>query len=254
MFSNIRQDLRAHRGDWSAQGFWVLVVYRFGRWRYGVRPALLRKLFSLQYKILFKCVQIVTGIELPCEVPIGRNFTIDHFGGIIISEYATFGDDCRIRQGVTVGLKNVDEPKAPVIGNNVEICAGAKVMGGISIGNNVVIGANAVVITDVPDDSIAVGIPATIKPRRRVSAHERRKGPPRLRELSSRGAGKRDVPAVIVTLEMPGILSNAPGSQKVGKLAEDRVGEGGASGGFRPLSAEVVSEDDATYTLKIERR
>ena len=169
MFENIRADLRAHDGDWAAQGFWVMLVYRFGRWRYGVRPALLRKLLSFIYKALFKLVQIVTGIELPCEVVIGRNFVIDHFGGIVISGYAQFGDDCRIRNGVVVGLKNVHELVAPVIGNNVDIGAGAKLLGNIRIGDNVVIGANAVVLTDVPDDSLAVGIPAIIKPR--PSAH-----------------------------------------------------------------------------------
>lgn len=165
MFENIRADLRAHSGDWAAQGFWVMLVYRFGRWRYGVRPALLRKLLSLVYKVLYKLVQILTGIELPCEVVIGRNFVIDHFGGVVISGYAQFGDDCRIRNGVVVGLKNVHEPIAPVIGNNVDIGAGAKVLGNIRIGNNVVIGANAVVLTDVPDNSLAVGVPAIIKQR-----------------------------------------------------------------------------------------
>ena len=165
MFENIRADLRAHSGDWAAQGFWVMLVYRFGRWRYGVRPALLRKLLSLVYKVLYKLVQILTGIELPCEVVIGRNFVIDHFGGIVISGYAQFGDDCRIRNGVVVGLKNVHEPIAPVIGNNVDIGAGAKVLGNIRIGNNVVIGANAVVLFDVPDNSLAVGVPAIIKQR-----------------------------------------------------------------------------------------
>lgn len=163
MFINIRQDLKAHNGDWGAQGFWALIVYRFGRWRYGVRPALLRKFFSLLYKILFKFVQIITGIELPCEAEIGRNFVIDHFGGIVISGYAKFGDDCRIRNGVVVGLKKVDQPCAPVIGNNVDIGAGAKLLGAIRIGDNVVIGANAVVLTDVPDNCLAVGVPATIK-------------------------------------------------------------------------------------------
>ena len=165
MFENIRADLRAHSGDWAAQGFWVMLVYRFGRWRYGVRPALLRKLLSLVYKVLYKLVQILTGIELPCEVVIGRNFVIDHFGGIVISGYAQFGDDCRIRNGVVVGLKNVHEPIAPVIGNNVDIGAGAKVLGNIRIGNNVVIGANAVVLIDVPDNSLAVGVSAIIKQR-----------------------------------------------------------------------------------------
>jgi serine O-acetyltransferase len=166
MFENIRQDLKAHLGDWGAQGFWALVVYRFGRWRYGVRWSLLRKLLSLIYRILFKFTQIITGIELPCEAQIGRNFVIDHFGGIIISGYAKFGDNCRVRNGVVVGLRRVDEPCAPVLGNNVDIGAGAKVLGRISIGNNVVIGANAVVIRDVPDDCIAVGVPAVNKPRR----------------------------------------------------------------------------------------
>lgn len=166
MFDNIRNDFRAHDRDWGAQGFWVMVIYRFGRWRYGVKPAIVRKMFSFIYKVLFKFVQIITGIELPCEATIGRNFVIDHFGGIIVSGYAQFGDNCRIRNGVVVGLRRVEEKYAPVVGNNVDIGAGAKLLGPIRIGNNVVIGANAVVLCDVPDDSIAAGVPAQIKPRR----------------------------------------------------------------------------------------
>lgn len=165
MFENIRGDLRAHGGKWGAQGFWALCVYRFGVWRYGVKPAILRKLFSLVYHILYKLVQILTGIELPCEVAIGKNFVIDHFGGIVISGYAKFGDDCRIRNGVVVGLKRASDPCAPIIGNNVDIGTGAKLLGAIRIGNNVVVGANAVVVSDVPDNSIAVGVPAVIKTR-----------------------------------------------------------------------------------------
>lgn len=163
MFEHIRQDLRAHQGDWGAQGFWALLIYRFGRWRYRVRPALLRKLFSFTYRVLYKIVQIVTGIELPCEVPIGKNFCIEHSGGIVVSGYAKFGDNCRIRNGVVIGLSRVTDPCAPVFGNNVDIGAGAKVLGSIRIGNNVCIGANAVVLQDVPDNCIAVGVPATIK-------------------------------------------------------------------------------------------
>jgi serine O-acetyltransferase len=169
MFNHIRNDLKAYKGDWTAQGFWVMLVYRFGVWRYGVRPAILRKLFSLIYKLLYKFIQIITGIELPCEAVVGKNFIIDHFGGVIVSGYTQFGDNCRIRTGVVVGLKNVEEPGAPVIGNNVDIGSGAKVLGKIRIGNNVLIGANAVVICDVPDDSVAVGIPAVIKPRKTIS-------------------------------------------------------------------------------------
>jgi serine O-acetyltransferase len=166
MFNHIRADLESHGGNWGAQGFWALLVYRFGRWRYGVRPLLLRKVFSLIYKVLFKLVQILTGIELPCEVRLGNNFVIDHFGGIVISGYACFGDNCRIRNGVVVGLRRVDQPSAPAIGNNVDIGAGAKLLGPIRVGNNVVIGANAVVLCDVPDNAMAVGVPAVIKLRK----------------------------------------------------------------------------------------
>lgn len=170
MFDDIRGDFRAHNRDLGAQGFWALLVYRFGRWRYGVGPAPLRKLCSIAYKILFKLIQIVTGIELPCEAVIGGNFVIDHFGGIIISGYARFGDNCRIRNGVTIGLRHVDDPRAPLIGNNVDIGAGAKLLGPITIGDNVMIGANAVVLCDVPANSIAVGVPAVVKPRRDPAA------------------------------------------------------------------------------------
>jgi serine O-acetyltransferase len=170
MFDNIRQDLAAHRGDWGAQGFWALVVYRFGRWRYTVRPALLRKALSLLYRMLYKLVQIVTGIELPCEVPVGRGFVIEHSGGIVVSGFASFGESCRIRNGVVVGLARVEDPSAPQIGDHVDIGAGAKLLGSIRIGNHVRIGANAVVLCDVPDHSIAVGVPAVVKPARMPDA------------------------------------------------------------------------------------
>ena len=169
MFNHIKQDLKNYQGDWAAQGFWVMLVYRFGRWRYTIQNVLVRKICSFIYKFLYKLVQILTGIEMPCEAEVGDNFLIDHFGGIVISGYAKFGDNCRLRNGVVVGLKNVSEPCAPQIGNNVDIGAGAKILGNIKIGNNVNIGANSVVLTDVPDNAIAVGVPAVIKMKKMKS-------------------------------------------------------------------------------------
>jgi serine O-acetyltransferase len=165
MFPNIREDFRSHGNKLGSQGFWVMIIYRYGRWRYGVRPKILRKFCSALYRVLFKIVQIVTGIELPCEVEVGRNFVIDHFGGIIVSGYAKFGDNCRIRNGAVVGLRRVDEKCAPTIGNNVDVGSGAKLLGNICIGNNVLVGANAVVLCDVPDNSVAIGVPAVVRPR-----------------------------------------------------------------------------------------
>ena len=166
MFENLREDWRTYDRQWSRQGMWVMVVYRFGRWRYTIRWRWLRLPFSFFYKLLKPISEILTGIELPCEVTLGRRFRIDHFGGIIISGDVVFGNDCVIRNGVTVGLRHTGVRGAPVIGNRVDIGAGAKILGAIHIGDDVVIGANAVVITDVPANSIAVGIPARILPRK----------------------------------------------------------------------------------------
>ena len=166
MFENIREDYRTYKGEISRQGFWVMIPYRFGRWRYSIRPALLRKPVSMVYRVMKVLFQILSGIDLPCEATIGRRLVIEHFGGIIISGDAVLGDDVVLRNGVTIGLKHRDDPGSPVIGNRVDIGTGAKILGKIRIGDDVLIGANAVVITDVPANSIAVGIPARILPRK----------------------------------------------------------------------------------------
>jgi serine O-acetyltransferase len=166
MFDNLREDFQTYDRDLFRQGLWVMAVYRFGRWRYKIRLRWLRVPFSALYKVLKLLSQILTGIELPCEAIVGRRFRIDHFGGIIISGDAVFGEDCIVRNGVTVGLKNTGHSGSPVLGNRVDIGAGAKILGSIRIGDDVAIGANAVVLTDVPANSIAVGVPARIIPRK----------------------------------------------------------------------------------------
>ena len=166
MFELIREDFRAHRQDPWRQGVWAMAAYRFGRWRYRVRPALLRKPLSLVYKILKIGVQITTGIDLPCETQVGRRLVIEHFGGIVISGDSVIGDDVTLRHGVTLGLRRTGVPGAPVIGNGVDIGAGAKILGPVHIGAGAVIGANAVVLCDVPAGALAVGIPARVKWRR----------------------------------------------------------------------------------------
>lgn len=166
MFDNLREDWLTHDRNILRQGMWVMAVYRFGRWRYTIRWRWLRLPFSAAYKLLRVFAEILTGVELPCETLVGRRFRIDHFGGIIISGDAVFGDDCVIRNGVTVGLRNSGERGSPILGNRVDIGAGAKLLGPIRIGDDVAIGANAVVLCDVPSYSIAVGIPARVLPRK----------------------------------------------------------------------------------------
>jgi serine O-acetyltransferase len=166
MLDNIREDWRTYDCELSRQGLWAMAVYRFGRWRYTIRWRWLRVPFSFLYKFLKPISEILTGIELPCETKLGRRFRIDHFGGIIISGDAVFGDDCIVRNGVTVGLRVTGQRGSPILGNRVDIGAGAKILGPIQIGDDVLIGANAVVLTDVPSNSIAIGIPARVLPRR----------------------------------------------------------------------------------------
>jgi serine O-acetyltransferase len=94
-------------------------------------------------------------------VEIGKGLLIEHFGGIVINSKTKIGDFCTISHCVTIGNKKPGG-LSPRIGNNVYICSGAKILGDISIGDNCIIGANAVVIESLPANSVAAGIPAKV--------------------------------------------------------------------------------------------
>jgi len=104
-----------------------------------------------------------TGIEIHPGATIGRRLVIDHGMGIVIGETAEIGDDCLIYHGVTLGGTGKDVGKRhPTIGNNVLIGAGAKVLGPFTVGDNSRIAANSVVLSEIPENSTAVGIPAKV--------------------------------------------------------------------------------------------
>ena len=104
-----------------------------------------------------------TGIEIHPGAKIGRRLVIDHGMGIVIGETAEIGDDCLLYHGVTLGGTGKDHGKRhPTIGNNVLVSTGAKVLGPFKVGDNARIAANAVVLSEVPDNATAVGIPAQI--------------------------------------------------------------------------------------------
>ncbi len=107
--------------------------------------------------------KFLTGIEIHPGATIGRGLVIDHGSGVVIGETAEIGDNCTIYQGVTLGGTGKDEGKRhPTLGDNVMVGAGAKILGPVNIGNNVKVAAGAVVLTELPDDSTAVGIPARV--------------------------------------------------------------------------------------------
>jgi serine O-acetyltransferase len=157
----LREDLRNHGGTVFEQGFWAVAVHRFGNWRMGF-PKPIRAPLTILYRIMFLFVECAAGISLPYNIRLGRRVRIWHHSGIILHARA-IGDDVQIRQNTTMGVVSVDRPHdIPTVGNRVDIGCGACILGGITIGDDCKIGANAVVITDVPAGSTAVGIPARV--------------------------------------------------------------------------------------------
>ena len=167
MFKKMREDIAAIRERdpaamsdfevfWLYNGYKAIRSHRRANFlqRHGLR--LLARWESQ------RCVRR-TGIEIHPAAKIGRRFFIDHGTGVVIGETTEIGDDCTLYQGVTLGGTGKDTGKRhPTLGDHVMVGAGAKVLGPIRIGNNVQIAAGAVVLTDIPDNCTAVGIPARV--------------------------------------------------------------------------------------------
>jgi serine acetyltransferase len=163
LWAQIKEDWMVHGCDWTKPGFCAIAVHRYGNWRMKIKPRLLRIPFSIVYKLLYRIIRILYGIDLPYTVKLGRRVIIEHENGIVIHGYSAIGDDCIIRQGVTLGNRYLERPfEAPQLGARVNIGAGAKILGHVAIADDVNIGANAVVLGDIPAGHTAVGIPAQI--------------------------------------------------------------------------------------------
>lgn len=163
LWEQIKEDWIAHGKDWTKPGFRAVAVQRFGVWRMNIKSLFFRAPLSIIYRALYRKIRNTYGIELPYTVKLGRRVVIEHQSAIVIHGYSSIGDDCIIRQGVTMGNRYLDRPyDAPKLGARVNVGAGAKIFGNITIGDDVNIGANAVVLIDIPPGKTAVGIPAKI--------------------------------------------------------------------------------------------
>ena len=162
----VLEDWNTHGRDWTKPGFRALAFHRFGEWRSAIRPRPLRAPFSIAYRALYRRARNLYRIELPSSARIGRRVVFEHQHGIVVHGNAEIGDGCVLRQGVTLGIRHPDRPReAPKLGRDVQVGAGAKILGDVTIGDGAVIGANAVVLCDVPAGAMAVGIPARVRPR-----------------------------------------------------------------------------------------
>jgi len=156
----VAEDFRTHDRAILDPGFWALAIHRFGNWRMGIRPKLVRAPFSLLHRALFTFIKLGFGIELPYVTVLGRGVRIWHHGGIFIGA-RSIGDGVQLRHNTTIGVLHSGEDDAkPVIGNRVDIGCGAVILGGVEVGDDVVIGANTVVVKDVPAGSTVFGVPA----------------------------------------------------------------------------------------------
>jgi len=163
LYLRIQEDWRYNGEDWTRPGFRALAMYRFGVWRMGIKSDLLRMPMNFLYRFMHRSIRNHYGIELHCTAKLGRRVVIAHQGSIVIHEFAEIGDDCVIRQGVTLGAAgqySVDE--APKLGRGVTLGAGAVLVGKVKVGDGAKIGPNAVVIADVPAGSLAFAPPANV--------------------------------------------------------------------------------------------
>lgn len=177
MFKNLKHDLeRVLENDPAARNkievfilypcIHALIAYRIAHFFYK------HKLFFIA-RLISQLSRFFTGIEIHPGAKIGKGLFIDHGMGVVIGETAEIGDDVLLYHGVTLGGTGKDKGKRhPTLGNNVIVGAGAKVLGPINIGDNVKIGANSVVLKDVPSGATAVGVPAININRSKVTIIE----------------------------------------------------------------------------------
>jgi len=177
MFKRIRKDIQvilerdpAARSKLEVilcySGFHAVLMHRVAHWFYN-------KGFKLIARLISQFSRFMTGIEIHPAAKIGEGLFIDHGMGDVIGETAEIGDNVTIYQGATLGGTGKETGKRhPTIGNNVVISTGAKVLGPFKVGDNSKIGANAVVLSEVPPNCTVVGVPGRIvrKDNKRVAS------------------------------------------------------------------------------------
>ncbi|MGO2658811.1 serine O-acetyltransferase EpsC [Mycetocola reblochoni] len=168
----IREDIRAARvfDPAARSSFEVFLSYSglHAVWGHRLANALWRRGVRLPARLISQFTRFLTGVEIHPGATIGRRFFIDHGSGVVIGETAVVGDDVLMYHQVTLGgTTRSPGRRHPTVGDRVVLGAGAKLLGPITVGSDSVVGAGAVVLTDAPDGSLLVGVPATVRQRDR---------------------------------------------------------------------------------------
>lgn len=166
----VREDVRATRErDPAAKSDWEVILLYSGVHAvaaYRLAHRIHENGHPFAARAISQTARFITGIEIHPAATIGKGLVIDHGMGVVIGETAEIGDNCTLYQGVTLGGTGKDVGKRhPTLGHNVMVGAGAKVLGPFRIGDNTKIAAGAVVLSEIPDQSTAVGIPAKVVKR-----------------------------------------------------------------------------------------
>jgi serine O-acetyltransferase len=173
MFPNLGEDLRHYGGPWRQfkallllPRVWAIVAYRFRRWAHAARmPSILSLLLRAAGRLIAGVVEAVTHIELPPQASIGPGLFLPHAGYVIVASNATIGRHCTLTQGVSIGHRAGGTElsfASPVIGDRVYVGPGAAILGPVNVGDDVLIGANAVVINSVSSRAVVVGNPGRV--------------------------------------------------------------------------------------------
>ena len=164
----LAEDFATHDRRWLEPGFWAIAAHRVGSRIPSVKPVPLRRSLDVAYHLLATGIDWVWGIKLPASTRIGRRLRIWHHGSIWLNARA-IGDDVHIRHDTTLGsvrMADKDRPESlPVIEDGVDIGSGACVLGDVRLGKGSFVGANSVVVHEVPPGSVVFGVPARIIPK-----------------------------------------------------------------------------------------
>lgn len=151
--SKIHEDWAANSRDWTMPGFRAIAVHRLGTWLSNRRPGLLRSGLLGLHHVMYRYVRNHYGIEIPLTVTLGRRVSLVHQNGIVFHWKSVIGDDCIIRHNATIGAGYGGQKtlhKGPRLGRRVEVGPGAVIFAAVKIGDDAVIGPNAVVMSDIP--------------------------------------------------------------------------------------------------------